>query len=88
MSTIQLPMSVHQLPRETLGRVNGNHTLFQALLELVGRIEEAKHEIDCECWADDEYEYIEVTLPDGIDAELDLNVHGPHVFIRSVRNDS
>ena len=69
-------------------RPQGAHALLESLVNLLAGLEDSHDKLKYSSWADADYEYMEVTLPDGIDLELDLNVHGPRVFIRSIRLDS
>ena len=61
--------------------------LLDFLIAFVTEIVASGHDLDSACWVDDDYEYIELTLPEGTDLELDLNVHGPRVLIRAIRGD-
>ena len=87
MSQLELTQRNHLSHGETDGWHDSDRVFFESLIDLVAKIEESSHDVSYTCWADDEYEYMEMTLPEGLDLDLDLNIHGPRVFIRSVRND-
>jgi hypothetical protein len=87
MSSLKLSHRTHQAHGDADGRRIGGPALLESLVELVAGITRAHGDLESACWADDEYEYMEVTLPAEIDLELDLNVHGSRVLIRSIRDD-
>ena len=87
MPSVEIPCRVHMTHRGAEKRNVHARELLKLLADLVAELEGLNGDLNSACWADHDYEYIELTLSGDLDLELDLNVHGPRVRIRSNRGN-
>ena len=86
MTSLKLPRSIHLSSPGEDGWRDSDRAFFDVLLDSVASMGDSD-DLKVARWSDDDYEYMELTLPEGQNLEIDVNIHGRRVLIRSIRDE-